>query len=365
MTGALARYLQRRIGTRVAALAFFLVALMQVLELMDMTTEVLERGLGAQGLAYYAWLRLPSQVVVALPLAALIGAMWAFHELARHQELVAIRIAGVSLRQIVGYLLPVPLVVALLYLGLSQIVVPETEATLHAWWVASAPPDPNAQPTWIRTRSGPVSFRAASPDGRLLQDVRIYVIDPESLLDRRIVARSARWRDGAWHLEGAEALAVIRPDEARAGAAHDDAAEALEGEQVWRTNLRPEDVRRAQIAQPKLSGIMLADVIGGERAATQPLSYYRTALYRTFVTPLTPFVMLLLALPAARALPRRHDGAAALLVALVLGLAFLLCDGFMTALGSSGRVPPAVAALAAPLVFAFLGLLQLRFSEGR
>jgi lipopolysaccharide export system permease protein len=54
-----------------------------------------------------------------------------------------------------------------------------------------------------------------------------------------------------------------------------------------------------------------------------------------------------------------------LLLALGLGLAFLLCDGFMAALGTSGRVNAALAALAAPVLFAGIGLIQLRFSEGR
>ena len=54
-----------------------------------------------------------------------------------------------------------------------------------------------------------------------------------------------------------------------------------------------------------------------------------------------------------------------LLLALVLGLGFLLADGFMGALGTSGRVPAVVAALAAPILFAAIGLVQLHFSEGR
>jgi lipopolysaccharide export system permease protein len=85
---------------------------------------------------------------------------------------------------------------------------------------------------------------------------------------------------------------------------------------------------------------------------------------RSFVAPLAPFIMLLLALPAARGLPRRSDGSGALLLALGLGLAFLLCDGFMSALGTTGRVPAAVAALTAPLLFSAVGLLQLHYSEG-
>src|SRR5690606_13116114 len=81
MSGALAAYLRRRVAVCTLTLAALIVALMQVLELMDITTDVLDRGLGFEGLAYYALLRVPSEIVLALPLAALLGAMWAFHDL--------------------------------------------------------------------------------------------------------------------------------------------------------------------------------------------------------------------------------------------------------------------------------------------
>ena len=269
--------------------------------------------------------------------------------------MVAIRTAGVSLRQIVIYLLPVPLVVATAHLVLSQTAVPDSEAALQSWWVATAPREEKTEPSWIRTNVGPVSYAAASPDGTRLTGVRIYVRGENAWLARRISARTAEWQDGAWHLEGVEQLVVPGVQAPR----------AAEPVQTWKTNLRPDDVRRAEIVRPKLSSGMLIDVIGGERAASQPLSYYQTALFRSFSAPLVPFIMLLLALPAARGLPRRGDGAGALLLVLGLGLAFLLCDGFMAALGTSGRVHAAVAALVAPLVFSLIGLLQLRFTEGR
>jgi lipopolysaccharide export system permease protein len=353
MTGALAAYLRRRVAVHTLMLIGLFIALMQVLELMDMTTDVLDRGLGVKGLVYYAVLRAPSQFVVALPLAALLGAMWAFHDLTRHHEMVAIRTAGVNLKRIVTYLLPVPLVVAAAYVALSQSVVPEAEAALQSWWVATAPRDDTPQASWLRTSAGPVSYLTASPDGRHLTGVRIYVRGEDSLLSERISAQSAQWQQGAWHLEGVERL--VAPG--------GQAPPSKEPTMTWKTNLSPDDVRRADIVRPKLSSTMLLDVIGGERVASQPLSFYQTALLRSFVTPLAPFIMLLLALPAARGLPRRNDGSAALLLALGLGLGFLLCDGLMGALGTSGRVPAAVAALAAPLLFSTIGLLQLHFSE--
>ncbi|RPI47401.1 MAG: LptF/LptG family permease [Betaproteobacteria bacterium] len=355
MTKTLAGYLRRRVAARTLTLIALLTALMQVLELLDKTTDVLDRGLGIKGLAYYALLRIPAEIVLALPLAALLGTMWAFHDLARNHEMIAVRTAGVSLRQIVTYLLPVPLAVALTHFVLSQAVMPDAEAALQSWWVATAPPEEAPQPSWIRTSAGPISYLAASPDGRRLTGVKIYQRGENKLLAARISARTAEWQHGAWQLHDVEQLRVTDRK----------TQPAKEPTYVWKTNLRPDDVQRAEIARPSLSSAMLMDVIGGERAASRPISYYQTALYRSFVAPLMPFVMLLLALPAARGLPRHLEGGAALVLALVLGLAYLLCDGLMAALGTSGQVPAAGAALAAPALFSAVGLLQLHFSEGR
>src|SRR5690606_885268 len=208
VSGVLAGYLRRRVAARTLALVFFFTALMQVLELLDVTTDVLDRGLGATGLAYYAALRLPSEVLLALPLAALLGAMWAFSELARSHEMIPIRASGVSPRRMIAWLLPVPFAVALAQVVLAQAIVPVSEATLKSWWDASAPADETPERSWVRTSSGPVSFLAAAPDGRRLTAVHIYVRGEDDLLTERISARTAQWTGEAWRLDGVEALAV-------------------------------------------------------------------------------------------------------------------------------------------------------------
>lgn len=119
MTGVLARYLRRRVGLQTLALLMVLTALMQVLELMDVTTDILDRKLGAAGLLYYAWLRTPSEIVLALPLAALLGAMSSLYAMARTQEITAIRCAGISLKRLLLVLLPVPMLLAVLHFTLT------------------------------------------------------------------------------------------------------------------------------------------------------------------------------------------------------------------------------------------------------
>lgn len=348
MTGVLARYLRRRVGVQTLMLLLVLTALMQVLELMDVTTDILDRGLGAAGLFHYALLRTPSELVVALPLASLLGAMSALYAMARTQEITAIRCAGLSLKRLLLVLLPVPMLLGLAQFGLTQTLVPRAETALKTWWDATAPPDDKPDPRWVRTSAGPVGFDGASADGTQLRNVRIYLRDDRGLFSTRVTAHTAAWSEGEWRLQGVDELRATQAGVVRSNAAT----------RAWPTNLRPDDVTRLDVAQPHLSGIILADLIAGERAGSQPLSYYQTVLFRSFTTPLAAFVMLLLALPAAGVLTR-HGGGGALLVALALGLGFLLCDGAMSALGTSGRVPAVAAGLVAPLLFAAIGFLQL------
>ncbi len=349
MRGVLARYLQRRVGGQVLALAVVLTALMQVLELLDVTTDILDRGLGVSGILYYLLLRTPSEVVLALPLSVLLGAMSTFYSMARAQEITAIRSAGVSLKRFVLYLLPLPVLLAVLQFGLSENVVPRAETELKRWWDATAPLESAPAPRWVHTSTGPLSFDGVSPDGRRLKGVRIYLRGDDGLFHRRISARDALWVRDHWRLEQVEELSLAGGRYVRGG----------EPDRIWQTNLRPDDVQRLDLAQPHLSSMMLVDVIAGNRVAAHPLSYYQTVLYRSFTAPLGVFIMLLLAVPPLRALTR-GGGGGALLTALGLGIGFLLLDGLMTALGTGGRIPAAAAVAAMPALFLAIGLLLLK-----
>lgn len=352
MNGVIARYLRRRIAAQILGLLLVLTALMQLLEMLDVTGDVLDRQLGAAGLLRYALLRTPAEVVVALPLAVLLGSMSAFYAMARHHEIVAMRCTGMSLKRVVLLLLPVALALAGVQFVLSDRVVPRTEAVLKAWWDSTAPPEAEPQPSWVQTRDGPVSFLRASPDGRELRGLRVYERDDSGLLTARLRAARAEWVDGAWQLRDVERL----------DASPTTLERRQQTEHEWTINLRPDDVLRLDLAQPHLSSIMLVDVLAGERVGAQPLSFYETVLYRSFTAPLAVFVMLILAAPTAR-LMTREGGGASLLVALGLGLGYLLCDGILAALGTGGRLPPAIAVSVAPALFIIIGILHLEYCD--
>jgi lipopolysaccharide export system permease protein len=352
MRRVLGPYLRRRVAGQIFGLLLALTGLMQLLELLDVTTEVLDRNLGIAGLLHYAVLRIPSELVVALPLAGLLGSMSAFYAMARSREITALRSAGVGLKRVLLHLLPVPILFALLQFGLTEKLVPLAETSLKAWWDSTLPLESKpADPQWVRTSNGIILFERSSADGKSLLDVRIYARGNDGLLSVRTQATSAQWDGGQWQLAGAQDLRVEPGVPSRQDA-----------QRPWRSNLRPEDVVQLDTADPHLSSMALADVIGGERVGTRPRSFYETVLLQSFTAPFTVFIMMLLAMPAA-IVSERGGGGGRVLLALALGLGFLLIDGILSAFGTSGRITPGLAATAAPLLFAALGFWQLRGCE--
>lgn len=352
MSVVLGNYLRRRVAGQIFGMLMALTGLMLVLELLEVTTEVLDRGLGAMGVLHYAALRIPSQVLVMLPLAGLVGSMLALYSMARASEITALRSSGVGLGRMLMYLLPVPVLFALLHFAIAQWVAPVSQSALNAWLDSTVPlEERDAEPRWVRTSQGIVLFERSSADGERLLDVRLYQRGADRLLTQSTRAAEADWERNHWRLQGAQDRHVA-PGRWNSGPP----------EREWTSNLSPDDVMQLGVADPQMSALALADVIGGDRVSTRPRSYYETVLFQAFVAPFTVFIMMLLAMPAA-IVSGRGGGGGRMLLALFIGLAFLLVDGIFSSFGTTGRISPLVATVAAPAAFALFGLVQLRSCE--
>ncbi len=64
MSAVLGNYLRRRVTGQIVGMLFALTGLMQLLELLEVTNDVLDRHLGLVGVLHYAVLRIPSEMLV-------------------------------------------------------------------------------------------------------------------------------------------------------------------------------------------------------------------------------------------------------------------------------------------------------------
>jgi lipopolysaccharide export system permease protein len=349
------RYLSGIFIGRLVAALLGLAALLQLLDLLDRASEVLHRG-GMLDLARYAGLRLPSLLGQMVPLAVLIAGMLTLRRLAMTLEMTALRAAGIPVRRVLAMLLPACAVAALAQALLLGAVAPRTERALAAWWARTEPralvADDAPKRVWLRTGNQIVGIDRVSLDGTHLDGVLLVPRDADALAVARVEASSADHTAAGWVLRD------VRE------AAPSGAALLRQASRPWPEGPAPAEL--VDLARPTESQdpFWLLRALRREQAVDRGPAFYQTRLQTSIARLLSPFVMLLLAASVAFEMPRRGGGALRPLMALCLGLGFLLLGGLLGALGEAGVLSVALAVWTAPILFGALGgMLLIRFEE--
>jgi lipopolysaccharide export system permease protein len=351
---SLSAYLTRIMAVRTLAAALALIGLLQLIDLLERTGGLLARG-GALDVLQWMVLRTPFLFHEVAPFAVLGGAIFTFSQLSRSSELVVMRISGLSLFEIFKRTLPVALSVAALDLVVTDQVTPRAEQYLSAWWNATAPgaAAKPGTPRWFRIDGNVVMVRSATRNGQALRGVSVYERDEHKALTRRVQAASATWTRQGWALHDA---AITDLGQARA-------TTMTVGETSWRTTLRPADAARLFAdAYEITSGTAYRSLFGKGPVDRSP-SQFKTRLFRTIAEGLAPIIMLLLAMPTALG-HSRSNRTGPIIFALGCGLLYLVSDGLLTAMGSTGILPPLAAAWGAPVAFAAGAITVLLYAEG-
>jgi lipopolysaccharide export system permease protein len=351
---SLSAYLTRIMAVRTAAAALALMGLLQLIDLLERTSDILARGGPIEILRYMA-LRLPFLFQEVAPFAVLAGAIFTFSQLARNSELVVMRISGLSLFQIFRRTLPVALAVAALDLVVTDQITPRAEQALATWWAVSAPGPVAKTPTprWFRIDGDVVMVKSATPDGRTLRGISIYQRDAKKALKRRITARSATWDGRDWRLHQGTVvdLRADRTDTMTVGAMD------------WPSTLSPSDAARLFAGSYEITSGAAYRSLFGKGPADKSPSQFQTRLDRTVAEAVAPIIMLLLALPTALG-HTRSNRTIPVIFGLGCGLFYLVADGLLTAMGQTGVLPPLAAAWGAPVAFAAGAVTILLYAEG-
>ena len=353
-TLGLSEYLTRIMLVRTAAAALALMGLLQLIDLLERTSDILARG-GVLEIGRYMLLRLPFMFQQVAPFAVLAGAIFTFGQLARNSELVVMRITGMSLLQIFRRTLPVALAVTALDLVVTDQITPRAEQEIATWLSATAPGPVKTAPAprWFRIDGDIVTVASATSDGRTLHGLTVYQRDGQSALTRRMSAMTAVAEPGGWRLSDAVVTDI--------GLARADLIDV--GSMDWRTTLRPGDAARLFADSYEITSGTAYRSLFGKGPVDKSPSQFQTRLYRTLAAGAAPIIMLLLALPAALG-HARSNRTLPVIFGLGCGLLYLVTDGLLTAMGQTGVLPPLVAAWGAPVAFAAGAVSILLYAEG-
>lgn len=361
-------YLSQLIGIRVLLALLGLTALLQIVDLLDATGTLFAAGEGAWGMAVYTAWRLPVTVQQVLPMAVLAGTLVALFNLVRHNEIIAMRSVGVTSYRVIGCALPVALAMTLLHFLLADRVAPWAEPRFAMWWDAveadaraaeGRTADADEPPrVWMRAGDHVIAVARGGRDRTVMRDLTFLTLGVDGTVQQRIEARIATLEDGRWILHDVQ---EVQPD----GGAEVRRFAATRSESAgWPLPVPAEEVLSVAAAPRSLSTGRLLDILRGTTPGSASRAFYRTTLQHSFALLLTAPLMVLLAVPAAFGNARHGGAGRGVLLGALLGIASLAVDGILNAMGEVGLLPPALAAWAAPALFACIGgTIMLRLEE--
>ena len=354
----LARYLS---GQVLVASGFVLLALMVLFAFFDVLQELGSLGRNNYGLGQVlivVLLNLPGHLYEILPVAALIGTLFALSRLVANSEYAVMRVSGLSNWRVARIFTVIGVILALLVLVLGEYVAPWSEQAAQRYKL-SATRSVVAQQfrsgLWVKDGSSFINVRDVMPDNTL-RGVEIYGFNAEGRLDWIRAADLARWKNGqSWELQQ-----VV---ETRFGV---DGIRADRRErQNWQSVLTPDILSVLLVAPEKMSARTLWRYVAHLKKNGQKATRYEFALWSKFISPFVIPIMMLIAMPFAIQGPRSGRTSSKIFIGILVGLGFHLLSRLFGHLGLLNNWPVILVSGLPLLIFLAVALMGIRWVDWR
>ncbi len=347
------RYLTKRF---LQVLTFSLLAFILIFVIVDLI-ENLDRYINNKfpiaAVAEYYLNFLPFIVVLILPVAMLLASLYSMGNLARNNEIVAMKAAGISLYRLFLPVLTVAFLISLLSMGVADALVPratQRQTQINEHYLRNRPPRKRLDNVYLRDEQGRrISMRSFNTENNTGSVVSIRRFNDSQLVSR-IDARRMAWEDSLWMLyDGYERLFSEESEEARPFAALP----------LQNTSVRPEDIARLLKKPEEMSYAELKDFINEVRRNGGNPARWLVDLHLKLAVPFANFIVVLFGLPLASAQTRRSGAAKGFGISLAVTFIYFGILKTSQALGHNGKLEPVTAAWLANAVFAVVGIAVL------
>lgn len=358
MSAVLLRYLAREIF---GASLLVLVAFLGLFAFFDLINELEDIGKGGytlyQALVYVA-LTLPARVYELMPVAVLIGSLYALATLARHSEITVMRAAGMSNATLMRTLGLIGSVFVALVFLIGEYVAPPAESAAEEWKLTATKATVSQQlrsGLWVKDGPRVINVRTLMPD-RSLRNARIYTFDDDYALVSIAEAKRGVF-DGVGEWKLTEVSRTLF---------HGDRTEVERLPEIrWKSELTPEVLGVLMVSPEHMPLGQLWTYINHLRENNQNADRFEIALWKKVVYPFATLVMMALAMPFGFIHDRMGGASARIFMGVMLGVGFHLLNGLFSNLGMINAWPPLMAALTPSLIFLAAAAWLMRYVERR
>ena len=353
------RYLIREVlaATFLVLLAFL--ALFSFFNFVDELRAVGRAEYTAARAALFVALGLPGLIYELIPIAALIGSLYALSSLARHSEITVLRASGLATSELLLVLLRAAAILAVLTFLVGEALVPFTER-LAQEIKAKALSKVIAQSglttgLWIKDGHSFVNIKKAKPDSSL-EGIRIYKFSPDNSLESVTDANDAIFQlPDRWVLRGV-VRTILEGDSSR-----------VESSSLadWQSAVTPDLLSVLMVAPERMSLFSLVNYTRHLLDNKQKTERYQIALWKKLVYPLTALVMVTLALPFGYSHNRVGGVSLKIFAGVMLGIVFYALNGLFSNLGVINAWPPFASAIAPSALFLVTAVTMIWWVERR
>lgn len=320
-----------------------------IVEFFEHFDDFLEYNASVGATLRYFLFRTPMFVTRVTPMAVLAGILLGLGNLARHNEFVALRAAGVSIWQVASGLLVAATLISGFMLFWNERLVPYCSQRAHGVYATEIKKrrlkGNGRRHVWYRGLAGFYNITHVSEKG--LVGLTVYEVGSTFEPRRVIEVDRATWNGDTktWRLIGSRAYRL-----------YPDGRVTSEPPNNFEIPEPPSAFLAAPGEAEEFSFAGLQRYITDLRRKGADPSEYYVELHLKLAVPFASLVMVLIGIPLTIKGTRTSSLAGAVSFGLAIGFSYWMVLAFAKALGQNGALHPVVAAWAANGIFGFVGL---------
>lgn len=367
------RYIASEIYRSTIAVTLVLVGLFMFFDMIENLDNLNERFTFGS-LLLLQLMQIPTRLYDLLPIALLIGAIIALAGLAQRNELVVLRVSGISSRRLLGMLWMGTIPIMVFALLLSEGVTPYAESKtgqLNLQLLGKSSGARMNSGYWFREPTDNGALRVINisriDSEREVENIRIYNFDAEGKFKELIHAQRGLFQHQELQLTQAK---LIRTDFDLETALMDPAApltplstQTMLDSYTISTSLTQARLLASELQPDRMSIMGLLDYIQYLEDNHLQSNRQVVALWRKGVYPFTLLVMITLAAPISFMQTRKGGAGLKVFGGILIGVVFFMINQLALNLGMLNNLPPWLTALAPNTIALVIASLALYLIE--
>jgi len=362
MIRKLDRYIIREFLRTYLIIFFSFAVVFIVIDVIDNLPRLMRAGASTQLAITYYLLRLPFLVVLTSPVTVLLTGLFMMNSLSKHNESVAIRAAGVSIKRAMLPLFAIGLLISIGVAIFGEYLLPWAE-TKRSYVYNIQIKGEQPEDKMLKAR---VHYQGKSNDfyyfgffdgyQKTLRVIDLVKLDPKTReVTEHLTASAATWNGKNWVLQdcGIPKFAGGKQTHWEYFASTDKAL----------LDVEPDDFIRITKKTIALNFMELRDYIGRLEKMGEDANREIVDLHMKLAFPLTNLIVIFFFIPVATTNIRSKGRGLIFLLGLVVCFTYLIVVRVIQSLGYNGVIPPIWAAWLPNIAFTMLGLGFLKKAE--